>query len=334
MSDTLQTTGIFLRPLVQILNTHGEGATGILRAHGIEPAMVANPEARVAAASTSRLLDEAVRLLDDPSLGINMARHSEYSTFGGLGLALAAGGNLRSVLNRIVRFHRLISDVVVSELKEDESGLGLHMRAATEAHQPHPQAILFVMASIMGMLRFRIRRDLNPLAVLAPDVDEQFRLAMGRYFRSPVTRSDHFALLFSGKEADAQLEASDPQLAAMLDATLTRRLADADRGSLAMQLSIWLEERLPEGEPSLAEAASRVHMSVRSLQRRLGDEDMTWKQLLEKTRRLLVERHLQAPNMSITQLAFLLGFSDVSSFSRAFKKWYGMAPSHYRGGLD
>ena len=333
MSETRQTTGIFLRPLVQMLRRSGEDAEGILRAHGVEPAMVANPEARVDAECTSRLLDQAVLLLDDPSLGINMARHSEYSTFGGLGLALAAGGNLRSVLNRIVRFHRLISDVVVSELVEDEAGLGLHMRAATD-HQPHPQAILFVMASIMGMLRFRIRRDLNPVALMAPAVDDTVCVAMTRYFRTAVTPADHFALLFSRDEADAQLEASDPQLAAMLDATLTQRLVEADRGSLAMQLSIWLEERLPEGEPSLAEAANRLHMSVRSLQRRLGDENLTWKQLLEKTRRLLVERHLQAPNMSITQLAFLLGFSDVSSFSRAFKKWYGVAPSHYRDGSD
>ena len=334
MSETLQTTGIFLRPLVQMLRHRGHDADGILLAHGVEPAMVANPEARVDAARTSALLDEAVRLLDDPSLGINMARHSEYSTFGGLGLALAAGGNLRSVLTRIVRFHRLISDVVVSALEDDASGLGLHMRPATDDHQPHPQAILFVMASIMGMLRFRIRRELNPIAVMAPVIAEPVRLAMERYFRTPVTESDHFALLFGDDEADAQLEASDPQLAAMLDATLTQRLVEADRGSLAMQLSIWLEERLPEGEPSLSEAADRLHMSVRSLQRRLGDEDMTWKQLLEKTRRLLVQRHLQAPNMSITQLAFLLGFSDVSSFSRAFKKWYGVSPSHYRDGAD
>ena len=312
MAETRETVGIFLRPLVQMLRHHGADAGALMEDCGVDPVSVTDPEARVDTACTARLLDQAEALLGDASLGISMARHSEYSTFGGLGLALAAGGSLGSVLNRIVRFHRLISDVVVSSLSE------------------HPQALLFVLASIMRMLRYRIRRDLNPVAVMAPPVNDAFVAALARYFRAPVQQGDHFALRFDRQEADALLEASDPQLAAMLDATLTQRLAEVERGSLAMQLSIWLEDRLPEGEPPLAEAAQRFHMSARSLQRRLRDEDLTWQQLVEKTRRLLVERHLRAPSMSITQLAFLLGFSDVSSFSRAFKKWYGVSPRRYR----
>jgi AraC-like DNA-binding protein len=129
------------------------------------------------------------------------------------------------------------------------------------------------------------------------------------------------------------LHSSEPQLAAMMEASLNERLAEQERGSLLIQLSLWLEGRLPEGEPSLGDAAERFHMSVRSLQRRLSDEGMTWKQLLENTRRTLVERHLHQPGMTVTQLAFLLGFSDVSAFSRAFKKWYGVAPSQFRSGV-
>ncbi|MEC9255921.1 MAG: helix-turn-helix transcriptional regulator, partial [Pseudomonadota bacterium] len=102
------------------------------------------------------------------------------------------------------------------------------------------------------------------------------------------------------------------------------------KGSLVIQLSLWLEGQLPEGEPSLSDAAERFHMSVRSLQRRLTDEDLSWKALLEKTRRTLVERHLALPGTTITQLAFMLGFSDVSAFSRAFKKWYGVSPTQFR----
>lgn len=330
MTNSKQTLAIFLRPLVQMLRHRGVDADALLERLEIEPGAVANPEARIDTVRTARLLDQAEAVLSDPSLGINMARHGEYSTFGGLGLALAAGGSLRSVLSRIVRFHRLISDVVVSELSEDQRGLALHFRAADSNSQPHPQAVVFVMASIMGMVRFRLRRDLNPVEVMAPPVSPGLEQALKRYFRAPLVIADHFALRFEGDTVDEQLAASDTQLAAMLDATLTQRLAEADRGSLAMQLSLWLEQRLPEGEPPLAEAASRLHMSVRSLQRRLKDEALTWQQLLERTRRVLVERHLHAPNMSITQLAFLLGFSDVSSFSRAFKKWYGIAPSQYR----
>lgn len=329
MAQAARAAAIFLRPLVLLLQARGIDPAPVFARHGISLADTGNPEAQVSVAASTALLDDAESLLDDPSLGINMARHGEYSTFGGLGLALAAGGSLLSVLQRITRFHRLISDVVSSDISEDDEFLAIHF-SPSGAHSPHPQAILFVMSSIIRMLRIRISSDTNPLRVAAPPVSDGFSRAMARYFRAPVQTSDHFSLFFDKASARIQLQASDNQLAAMLDATLSQRLAEVEKGSLAVQLSLWVEEQLPEGEPSLASAAKNFHLSVRSLQRRLGDEQLTWKQLVENTRKTLVERHLRAPGMSITQLAFLLGFSDVSSFSRAFRKWYGVSPSQFK----
>ena len=91
-----------------------------------------------------------------------------------------------------------------------------------------------------------------------------------------------------------------------------------------------LESRLPDGEPTLAETARALGTSERSLQRRLGAEQRTWRQVIDDTRRALVERHLHAPGMSLTELSFLLGFADASSFSRAFRKWYGVSASEYK----
>ena len=99
---------------------------------------------------------------------------------------------------------------------------------------------------------------------------------------------------------------------------------------MASRLALWIEQRLPDGEPAQADAAAECCMSTRSLQRRLADEGLSWKQLLEDTRKTLVERHLRTPGMTVTQMAFLLGFSEVSAFSRAFKKWYGVSPSQFR----
>jgi len=329
MAQTDRATAMFLRPLVHLLHSRGIDPEPIFTRHGIMLADTGNPEAHIPVAASSALLDEVEALLEDPSLGINMARHGEYSTFGGLGLALAAGGSLLSVLQRITRFHRLISDVVASEISEDDDYLAIHF-SACGAHSPHPQAILFVMSSIIRLLRIRVSIHSNPVKVAAPNVSQPFRLAMGRYFRAPVESSEVFSLFFDKASARVQLQSSDHQLAAMLDATLSQRLAEIEKGSLAVQLSLWVQERLPEGEPVLADAAQSFHLSVRSLQRRLGEEGLTWKQLLENTRKTLVERHLRIPGMSITQLAFLLGFADVSSFSRAFKNWYGVSPSQFK----
>ncbi|WP_290537100.1 MULTISPECIES: AraC family transcriptional regulator [Alcanivorax] len=330
MKEEKQAVALLMAPLLHLLHERGLDGEAILRRHGLDPQMVRDPEARLGAAVSTALLDDCLAQLGDPAMGIEIARHAQYNTFGALGLAVAAGGDLYSVLNRITRFHRLISDLVRTELTVDDATVALQFSSNTD-HQPHPQAIVFVMATIVRLLRIRIHRDHNPVAVSAPDwIEPGLRQAMGRYFRCPVTESDHYALAFDKANAQQMLAASDTQLAAMLDATLAQRLADSERGSLASKLTLWIEQRLPDGEPSLTEAAAECCMSSRSLQRRLADEGLSWKQLVEDTRKMLVERHLRTPGMTVTQMAFLLGFSEVSAFSRAFKKWFGVSPSQFR----
>ncbi|MDF1779794.1 MAG: AraC family transcriptional regulator ligand-binding domain-containing protein [Alcanivoracaceae bacterium] len=329
MSELQGTVAILLRPVALMLQRAGIDPEPVFARHGLSVADTGNPQAFIEAEASTGLLTDVEALMNDASIGIRAARLGEYSTFGGLGVALAAGGSVMSVLQRITRFHRLISDVVTSELSEDDQFIAIHFTSRGD-HSPHPQAILFVMACIVRLLRLRISPTLNPAKVAGPFVSEEFSAAITRYFRAPIETAQHFSLFFDRDSARMTLQSSDTQLAAMLDATLNQRLAEVEKGSLVVQLSLWVEEGLPEGEPSLGDAAKKFNLSVRSLQRRLSEEELTWKQLIENTRKTLVERHLRTPGMSVTQLAFLLGFSDVSSFSRAFKKWYGVAPSQFK----
>ena len=330
MSEKKQAAALLMGPLLHLLHERGLDGDAILRRNGIDPQMVRDPEARLDADVSTALLDDCLQELNDPGMAIEVARHAQYNTFGALGLAVAAGGDLYSVLNRITRFHRLISDLVVTELIADDESVALRFTSNTD-HQPHPQAIVFVMSTIVRLLRIRIDREHNPVAVSAPGwIDPGLRQAMARYFRCEVTGADHYSLAFDKANAQKMLAASDIQLAAMLDATLAQRLAASEEASLASRLTLWIEQRLPDGEPAQAEAAEECCLSTRSLQRRLNDEGLTWKQLVEDTRKTLVERHLRTPGMTVTQMAFLLGFSEVSAFSRAFKKWYGVSPSQFR----
>ena len=87
----------------------------------------------------------------------------------------------------------------------------------------------------------------------------------------------------------------------------------------------------PAGDPAaLAEA---LHVSERTLQRRLQEEGSSFQQLLDDTRRDLAVQHLAQPDLAPLEIAYLLGFADPSNFYRAFKRWYGVAPDAYRGRL-
>lgn len=328
MADDAKTTAMFLRPLADLLGSQGQDASAIFADYGIELADTHNAESLTDVACSTALLSAVETMLEDPSLGINMALRTEYSAFGGLGLALSAGGTVLSVLKRIVRYHRLISNVVHTELQDSESHVTIKFYKAMQ-HEPHPQAMQHVMACIVRLLRFRVDRNINPLAVYTRHNDPDYLQRMARYFRVTPQLSDHYAIVFGRDVVNTTLSSSEPQLAAMIESTLSQRLAEQLKGSLEIQLTSWLETKLPEGEPSLADAAQLFHISSRSLQRRLASESLTWNQILENTRRNLAERYLQDPGMSVTQLTFLLGYSDLSSFSRAFRKWFGVAPSQY-----
>ncbi|TNC86085.1 MAG: AraC family transcriptional regulator [Thalassolituus sp.] len=331
MTAQPKAVAMFLRPLANLLQQYGEDPVLLFAEHGLTVEDTYNPEIWISVDVTSALLTAAEERLKDASLGINMARRSEYSAFGGLGLALSAGGSMLSVLQRLARYQRLISDAVKAEVVLGETTVAVQFRP-TAGHTPHPQGMQYVMASLMRLVRLRVDPGLNPISVQVAHDEHEYCQRIARYFRVQPETADFYGLTFSREQANAELHSSDNQMAAMLEATLNERLAEQEKGSLVIQLSIWLEGQLPEGEPTLAEAAERFNLSARSFQRRLADEELTWKQLLEKTRRTLVERHLSVPGTTVTQLAFMLGFSDVSAFSRAFKKWYGMSPSQFREG--
>lgn len=324
------TATTWLRPLLRLLQARGHDGAELFARHGVTPALMAQADARVPVAVTRELLTEAQRLTGEPALGLALVRHAEYTTFGGLGLALAAGGSVRGVLERIARYHALISDAVRMRLEEQGNVLVVHIDE-NSTPPPHPQSILFLVATVVALGRLRLADDAPPRRICLKGIDAEGLAAAQRFFRCPVEDAGCYRVEIDAGTGGLVLEGSDPEMAAMLEQALRHRLPPADQ-SLSVQLALWLEQRFPEGEPSLAEAARCFALSERSLQRRLAEEHLTWLRLVDNTRRALAERHLHAPGMSLTQLAFLLGFSDVSSFSRAFRKWFGVPASQLRRG--
>jgi AraC-like DNA-binding protein len=327
---TTSTAVSYLRPLLRLLNQRGHDGTALFARHGVDAQLLAQSDARVPVAVSRELMAEAERLTGETALGLALVRHVEYSTFGGLGLVLAAGGSMRGVLERISRYHALVSDTVVLRIVEEGDALVLHIDERSQP--PHPQSMLFLLATVVALGRLRLGGTGSPDRVLLKGVDDACLEHARRFFRCEVQAGTHWRIELPLRASQVMLEGSDPEMAALLEQTLRTRIdADAGAQKLSLKLALWLEERLPDGEPSLALAAQAFALSERSLQRRLAEEGLSWSRLVDNTRRALAERHLHTPGMSLTQLAFLLGFSDVSSFSRAFRKWFGAPASRLRG---
>jgi AraC-like DNA-binding protein len=126
------------------------------------------------------------------------------------------------------------------------------------------------------------------------------------------------------------LPTSNNELATTCDVILAKQLAELANSDLESRCKAWLLEQLTSGEPSEETLARAMGMSPRTLQRKLGDLGLSYKSVLEKTRYDLALRYLDDPSKSVTDITFLLGFSEQSAFTRAFKRWSGKAPTSYR----
>jgi AraC-like DNA-binding protein len=110
-------------------------------------------------------------------------------------------------------------------------------------------------------------------------------------------------------------------------------LANLDRSQVAMQIKSKLIDALPSGPVTEQDMAKALNMSLRSLQRKLKEEDTSFKKILEETRKELSAQYIKNSRLSLGEITFLLGFSEPANFSRAFKRWTGVAPSDYSASL-
>ena len=126
------------------------------------------------------------------------------------------------------------------------------------------------------------------------------------------------------------LEGAHPALAQHNEQILSGYLARLDKDNIVAQLKALLPDCLPHGEPPQTQVAQRLHVSTRTLQRRLQEQGTRFSEVLDQVRHELALSYLAQPHYTVNEVAFLLGFADNSNFTRAFKRWTGQSPSQHR----
>ena len=190
------------------------------------------------------------------------------------------------------------------------------------------------MAVMVHLLRAISSPDFRPLRVdIACEAPAGCAQVYRDYFRSDVAfATGEYALAFDPGEIDRPFPAANVELARQNDQIVMKMLADTAKGDLIMQVRSKLIELLPAGECSKEDVAAALYMSVRTLHNKLERLDSSYQLVPDETRRELAEQYMQQQQRSISEVAYLLGFSDCSNFSRAFKRWTGESPSQFRSG--
>lgn len=322
------------RALRKQLDALGLDSDALCQQAGLDPQLMDDPNARYPLSATTRLWELAVQASGDPAIGLRVSRFVSPTTFHALGYALVASSNLREVFERIVRYHPVVSDALELHLSRGEDRYRFTLKIPGSNPPPAPEAIDAFAAIYVRTCRNRLGREYAPLAVYLRRPEPADPQPWHKVFRSPV----HFAasedrLEFALEDFDSHLDDANPELAEHNETVLKRTLAQLKPLTWERKVRNAIEEQLPEGEPSAELIAQALHLSLRSLQRHLADEGCRFDTLLNESRENLALLHLRDPQCSLSEISYLLGFADASSFSRAFKRWTGITPGQFRDGL-
>lgn len=327
--------GTFILPIAQTLTMQGQDAIEVVSSVGIDPAKVANPDWRISHEQMSALMQCCVDLSGDEAFGLVAAEQLQPQMLHALGLAWLASDTVHDGLRRLVRFGRLISTGLHTELEEQGDLVHLLVQQSLELDDFCHAARDYLVGMVVRMCRLTLGDFLAPVMIelerpcpQAPDRWE-YMLASRVQFDRPATR-----ISWSRSDIEEPLITGDPGLARINDEQVQSYLDSFLAQSTCREVVSKIVEKLPDGPPSQQAIAEELHISNRTLQRKLKEEGTSFMDLLQDTRLQLAQKYLRQPGRSIVETAYMLGFSEPSTFSRAFKRWTGQAPLEYRKGND
>ncbi|MDG2336322.1 MAG: AraC family transcriptional regulator [Myxococcota bacterium] len=319
-----------LRPMLSGFERLGLERSRGLEVAGLDEETLANPDARVGAVNVWHLWNEAQQVTGDSCIGLHLAQELSPNDFGLIGYILASSATVREALKRLRRFHRLLADSVQYSFPETESGFILRHELAGGA--PVFDAMsAYVLAVPVKMFQQSFGQ--------VPEIEE-VRLSCQRpgdvgeyerFFNAPLMFEAGENAITISILLDATVPTADPALNQVLEGYAKSLIANApSRDSAAGALQEQVVRLLPEGVPSASRAGEELGMSERSLRRRLREEGTSFSEIVTRIRRQLALKHLDSADLTVSEIAYLLGFSDPTAFHRAFRSWEACTPLEYR----
>jgi AraC-like DNA-binding protein len=318
--------------LLRLVRSRGGDADLLVRRFGFPAGVEEHADAPITAGDFGQLLEAAAGELDDPFLALRLPVELEPRRYGLGELAMRASPTVREALLRVVRYAPLENERLVFGLEErgQEVALTCHVDGHPRGLTRHVHE--YALASVLTHARLLTGLQVVPRAVWFLHARPRLVEPLHRFFGTEELSFGRAGngLLLDGTWLEARLTTADPRLLAtaehLADMAMSARAPARD---FTTTVASRIEEALESGA-SAEDIAARLHMSKRTLQRRLEEEGLSYQELLDRVRAQKARSLVGDEGLELADVAFRLGFSDVSSFSRSFRRWTGVSPGRYR----
>jgi AraC-like DNA-binding protein len=301
------------------------------KAH-IDPASMEDMSSRTNWSTQNALWQSVADSIEDPCFGLKVGKFWHPSHMHALGDAWLSSSTLYSALERLSRFIKIVNSNIVLNLSKSNDQVSIEVVTASETDGRKASWYADMdMSILMAMCRANFGDTLNPVSI---DFMHEEPVCAGEFyalFRCPVNfGADRNRMMLSRKDADRRLPGSNKLMSQVHDQEIVRYLAGMNDGDIVHKVKNAILELLPDGRMSDIKVAETLFMSNRNLQRKLEAQGTTFKTILTDLRKELATKYIKDTQLTLTEISFMLGFSEMSAFSRAFKQWTGESPKAHR----
>ncbi len=318
--------------IVNAAAAHSVKSDDLYEAVQLDPSVLLDPDNRIPFAQLVSLYEKAAALSGDDNFGLHLGQSTTPTAFDVVGYCALNSPTLGDAFARVSRYHSIWTDGALFTVETSNDTSAIVYSYSDTSIREHRQDAEMTLATVTTLCRNICSPGFAPTTVEfqhdAPaDTSEHIRL-----FRCPINfRAPANKLTFSSSFLSSPIAKADASLCAVLDRHAEELLAKfPPRDSLVDRVRGIIAGELRGGDPSLERIADQLGLTPRTLQRKLQEFGTSHNELLDTMRRQLAMRYLREDEMAICEVAYLLGFSESSSFHRAFKRWTGLTPKEFR----
>jgi AraC-like DNA-binding protein len=325
-----------LSNFVEVARELGLDPIGAVRAAGIDPRALADPEMRLPTADVAQLLERAAEASNCPTFALRMARSRQLSQFGAISLLLTHQATLREALATIIEYRNLLNESLALSVEEHGDLAILREELVAPPGDSMRQAYELAIGALFRVCHALLGARWRPYSVhfthaAPPDLS----VHRGLFGADVEFGSEFNGLVFGAADLDRPSPTADPALAdyarTFVD-SLPQAQGASGGSSVAREVSKAVYLLLPVGRASIVQVAQGVGLNPRTLQRRLAAEGEEFSRLVDRVRRDLAIRYIANPAYSLAQIARMLGYGQHSSFTRWFTAAFGAPPAAWRAG--
>lgn len=323
-------TMAYVKRLLSGAAREGVDLTDLLREAGLEPDLLQQPEADLGTGDFIRLMQIVMRRTEDEFIGLGRGTKSKPGTFSMMAHAVINCPNLEKAILRSAQFYQLVDLPLDLRLEKGEGESRLVIDSpSVESRDNVLETMIFISVRFWSWLT---GKNLEPVTIHfdfpEPAQAGEFR----RLFRGRVVYNDKLnALVFPSSWLGLPLVQNPLSLSKFLKDSLALIIVGNARPiGLPEQIRAIISKEYGNTFPDFAQVCEQLSMTPQTLRRRLKEENTSYQEIKDSIRKDASLYYLAKEELSIDEIALMMGFSEASSFHRAFKKWTGRTPASYR----